>query len=108
MALGACVRVILRYNDLPFYPHAMAMYKKGETTGSNKANRALTENCLKIGTALSRHEEELLFDPQTSGGLLLALPGSQTEELVSALAAAGVAAVRVGEVGDGQAGVEVV
>jgi selenide,water dikinase len=50
---------------------------------------------------LSADEEELLFDPQTSGGLLLAVPAGQADGLVSALHASGVTtAVRVGEVAD--------
>jgi selenide,water dikinase len=47
----------------------------------------------------SAEEQDLLFDPQTSGGLLLAVPESQTDELVAQLKKAGVeTAVRVGEV----------
>jgi selenide,water dikinase len=41
---------------------------------------------------LSAAEEELLFDPQTSGGLLLAVPDSQAEDLVRSLQAAGIGA----------------
>jgi selenide,water dikinase len=48
---------------------------------------------------LGAHEEELLFDPQTSGGLLLAVPDSQAEDLVRSLRAAGIpAAARIAEV----------
>ncbi|MCP4627109.1 MAG: hypothetical protein GY850_26910 [bacterium] len=53
--------------------------------------------------------EELLFDPQTSGGLLLSVPDARSTELLDALAAAGVqSAVRVGEIMDGSAGITVV
>jgi selenide,water dikinase len=53
----------------------------------------------------SAQEEELLFDPQTSGGLLLSVPGSQADELVTALKQAGVdAAARIGEVVDDDEG----
>jgi selenide,water dikinase len=48
---------------------------------------------------LSAIEEELLFDPQTSGGLLLSVPDPQADELVRSLRAAGVgAAARIAEV----------
>ncbi len=44
-------------------------------------------------------EEELLFDPQTSGGLLLSLPADQADDLLAALKEAGVEdAARVGAV----------
>jgi selenide, water dikinase len=90
MATGSGVQINLIYKELPFYPHALEMYRKGETTGSNKANRRLSEGRLEITTELSKEETELLFDPQTSGGLLLAVPESQAEQLVKKLITAGV------------------
>ena len=84
VAHGCNARVVLDYKTLPFYTDALAMYKKGETTGSNKPNRAMVrKHHLDIQISLSRHEEELLYDPQTSGGLLLAVPASQADELVT-------------------------
>lgn len=90
MAAGSRVQINLLFSKLPFYPHALEMYRKGETTGSNKANRKLSAGRLEISTRLSKEQEELLFDPQTSGGLLLSVPESQAEQLVYELKAAGV------------------
>ncbi len=90
MATASGVQITLFCNKLPFYPHALEMYRKGETTGSNKANRRLSEGRLEIVTKLSREEGELLFDPQTSGGLLLSVPESQAEQLANELRTAGV------------------
>jgi len=99
MAQGSGVQINLFYKELPVYPHALEMYRKGETTGSNKANRKLSQGYLQISTKISREEEELLFDPQTSGGLLLSVPKSQVEQLISELRTAGVeTAVKIGEV----------
>ena len=48
---------------------------------------------------LSREEEELLFDPQTSGGLLISVPSTKADLLVTELKKGGVeTAVLVGEV----------
>jgi selenide,water dikinase len=109
VAHGADARVLINYKDLPFYPGALDMYKKGETTGSNKANRAMVANHhLDMRTALSRHEEELLYDPQTSGGLLLSVPKTQADDMLAALRRNGVrAAVCIGEVLDESAGITV-
>ena len=75
------------------------MYRKGETTGSNTANRKAVEGFWESKTEARFPEEELLFDPQTSGGLLLSLPGAQADELVRALKSAGLdEATRIGEV----------
>ena len=99
MAKGSGVRIQLSYDNLPFHPHALEMYRKGETTGSNKSNRKIADGFWEKERQLDRHAEELLFDPQTSGGLLLSLPASQAGELVRKLKLAGVEdAVVVGEV----------
>ena len=99
MAQGAGVQIELDYDKLPFYTHALEMYQQGETTGSNLANRKLADGFWQmIGDRSSAHEE-LLFDPQTSGGLMLALPAAQTEDMVAALNKNGVDTVaRVGRV----------
>ncbi len=99
MAKGSGVQINLFYDKLPFYSKAMEMYRKGETTGSNKANKKLAEGSFKSIRKLSADEEELLFDPQTSGGLLLSVPSSKADLLVSELKHSGVAsAVSIGEV----------
>jgi selenide,water dikinase len=102
MAKGSKVQINLLYNKLPFYPNALDMYRRGETTGSNKANRRLAEGFFKKIRELSREEEELLFDPQTSGGLLVSVPATEADRLVTELKRAGMEiADRVGEVHDG-------
>jgi selenide,water dikinase len=99
MAKGSGLQINLFYDKLPFYPNALHMYRRGETTGSNKANRKLAEGFFKKIKELSREEEELLFDPQTSGGLLLSVPSTEADRLITELKRTGIEAVaRVGEV----------
>jgi selenide,water dikinase len=99
LARGSDVQIDLIYENLPFYPNALQMYQKGETTGSNKANRRMAEGAWEITTHRSAEEQALLFDPQTSGGLLIAVPDSQADDLIAQLKKEGVeTAVRVGEV----------
>jgi selenide,water dikinase len=99
LARGSDVQIDLIYQNLPFYPHALQMYQKGENTGSNKGNRRLAEGAWEITTHRSAEEQALLFDPQTSGGLLIAVPDSQADDLISRLKKEGLeTAVRVGEV----------
>jgi len=101
MARAAGVRIELDYRSLPFHPNALEMYRRGETTGSNKANRKAVEGFWDLRLKLTSAEEELLFDPQTSGGLLLCLPESSADELVRALKSAGLgAAVCIGRVSE--------
>ncbi len=99
MAKGSGVQINLIYERIPFYPNALLMYQRGETTGSNKANRKLAEGLYKKMRELAKEEEELLFDPQTSGGLMFSIPSTEANQLLTELKKAGIeAAARVGEV----------
>lgn len=109
MAVGSGKRVNLFFKKLPVLPNAVEMYGRGETTGSNSANRTITQGHLEVRTKLSGKEEEILFDPQTSGGLLLALPASEAESAARDMKDRGVDhAVIIGEVTGEAVGVSVV
>ena len=110
ISLGCDARVVVDFNALPLYPYALEMYNKGETTGSNKGNRQMVNtHSFDIQTSLSKAEEELLFDPQTSGGLLLSVPDTQCEDLILALKTAGIAvAKKIGHVIAEPAGITVI
>ena len=99
LAKGSCVQIDLFYDRLPFYPNALQMYRKGENTGSNLANRKMVAGYFETTGSRSVEQQELLFDPQTSGGLLMAVAAAQADDLIAALKKEGVlAAARVGEV----------
>ena len=95
MALGSGVKITIDFRELPIYDDAPEMYRLGETTKSNPENRKMFNGMLEIMATLESHEEELLFDPQTSGGLLLSVPEGQADGLVSALKTAGVEHARL-------------
>lgn len=100
MAHGCNAKILVRYRNLPMFPAAREMYAKGENTGSNKANRKMVaQHQFEQRVRLAPAEEELLYDPQTSGGLLLAVPAAQAPALIATLTGAGVTtAVVIGEV----------
>ncbi len=99
LAKGSNVQIDLFYDRLPFYPNALQMYRRGENTGSNKANRKLVAGYVELAGTRSAEQQELLFDPQTSGGLLLTVAAAQADNLIATLKKQGVdAATRVGEV----------
>ncbi len=109
MAAGSGVQAIIDYSTLPFYGGALDMYAIGQTTGSNKANRALvTRHPLIMARELTAPQQELLYDPQTSGGLLLALPEGQARQLLRQLHEAGIAeAAMIGRMVEGETAVTV-
>ena len=92
-ASGVCLKISIK--DLPIMDEALMVYKKGMTTGVNAYNRQMVEQHLRLETDLPPWHEEIVFDPQTNGGLLVAVPESQGESLVNALHAKGVTAARI-------------
>jgi selenide,water dikinase len=108
MAIHSEVRMVLDFTSLPLYEGALDMYAAGVTTGSNEGNRRLCGGRLEIRTTLRRGQEEIIFDPQTSGGLLISLPEGQAADLVRDLHEAGVPwAAVIGNVKEGVPGITV-
>jgi selenide,water dikinase len=65
----------------------------------NNFNRELVAGAIRFEKDLPPWHKEIVYDPQTSGGLLLSVPASQGEALLKALETAGVRwASLVGEV----------
>jgi selenide,water dikinase len=87
-ASGVCLEI--RIKDLPIMDEALKVYKKGMTTGVNAYNRQMVEQHVQSKADLPSWHEEIVFDPQTSGGLLVAVTKNQGENLVNALHAKGV------------------
>lgn len=75
---GAC-GLEIDLSAVPILPEALEMYAKGVSTGVNKHNRALTQSRTTFEASANPANHEILYDPQTSGGLLVALPESQAE-----------------------------
>ena len=72
-------------DKLPIFDEAIAMYKKGMNTGVNHHNEKLINNYLVFENDYAAHQKQIIYDPQTSGGLLVALPKKQAAELVEVL-----------------------
>jgi selenide,water dikinase len=105
-ASGAGVR--FAFERLPVHAEVYRLIKAGVTTGCTVANEENVSAVLQDYAGLDRVRRELLFDPQTSGGLLLATPPETAPGLLAALLAGGHCAADVGEVLDGPARIEIV
>jgi selenide,water dikinase len=92
-ASNACLEISIK--ELPIMDEALEMYKRGMTTGVNGYNRQMVEQHSMFKTELSPWNEEIVFDPQTSGGLLVAVTQTQGENLVNALHDKGVTAAKI-------------
>ncbi len=89
IAKGSKIRLRIFYDRLPVMPEALEMYQKGVMTGVNSYNKAFVAKNINFERKLEAWEEEILFDPQTSGGLLVALPETVAEKTVAQLRDAG-------------------
>jgi len=86
MAKASSARLRIEMESLPFFDEAVAMYEKGMSTGVNRHNEKLIGDYLTYEREFSASQKEMILDPQTSGGLLVALPADQAGKLVEELA----------------------
>ena len=81
-------------------PGALEYARAGHVTGGADRNRRGLEGKVEL-PALPEELEHLLFDPQTSGGLLIAIAADRADALAAALERDGFLAARVGRVEPG-------
>ncbi len=99
MARGSAVTFEISIDAIPVMQEAVAMYEKGMNTGSNGPNKEIAAGRMQIERELIWPHEQILYDPQTSGGLLAAIPEQEGEAALKALHDAGVQhAVIIGSV----------
>jgi selenide,water dikinase len=108
LARPSGVRIQLEYASLPVLAGFFDLVARGVTTGCTEGNETNVAAFLDLDRSLSATEKAILFDPQTSGGLLLAAPADRTEELLAKLIASGHSAAIIGQAKDGPPGLEVV
>jgi selenide,water dikinase len=98
MALASTVGLRLFAGRVPLLEGAVECVRAGYIPGGLKANREFAECMVGYKDGISDEVRTLLFDPQTAGGLLIAVAVEGADALRQALIAAGVGAVEIGEV----------
>ncbi|EGO65722.1 selenide, water dikinase [Acetonema longum DSM 6540] len=100
MATASQVTVRIHSQAVPLFPQAREAAHMGLVPGGAYANRTyFGQRGVTVQPGVPEAVADLLFDPQTSGGLLLAVPAEQAESLVKALLQQGVVyAAMVGQV----------
>lgn len=103
------ITIDIRIEALPVMDEALDMYRKGMTTGVNASNRQQVAGKMTMASGLPAWHQEIVFDPQTNGGLMAALPENQSQDLIAALHTAGISAASIiGRVTDRQEDVHLV
>ncbi len=99
MAAGSQVDVTLSASAVPTLPAAWDLAGAGAVPGGTLNNLTYVSDHVTFAPAISRVEQLILADAQTSGGLLISLPESRVDDLLAALQLRGVqAAARIGQV----------
>lgn len=109
MARGAGVAVRIGAARLPLLARAAEFARDGVVTGASGRNWQSFEGAVTLAPALDAAWRDIVTDPQTSGGLLVAVAPESAGETCALLRAEGFAAAGiVGEVCTGAAGVAIV
>jgi selenide,water dikinase len=89
MAQGSGVTLVFEESDLPLLPGALDLCRAGMIPGGGARNRQFYAPRTRISEEIADTMADLAFDPQTSGGLLIALPEDDALKLLADLQQAG-------------------
>jgi len=108
VCLASSVSAELELSSIPFLPTAREMARMGMLPAGAFANRNHLSGRVQFKGRVPEDAADLLFDPQTSGGLLISVAEEKVELLLSALKNRHVSTVVIGSVGRTEPGTIVV
>ena len=98
MATSSGVSLRLNASRIEMIHGALECVRGGFIAGGLKKNQEYVGECARFTGNTSAEIQKLLFDPQTSGGLLVAVPAELAQEACSKLSRAGCMPVQIGQV----------
>jgi selenide,water dikinase len=98
MALASDLSMRFYARRIPMLTGAIECVRAGYIPGGLVNNRDFAECLVGYDDAVSAEMRTMLFDPQTAGGLLIAVAAEDCDTLLQSLSAAGVSAAQIGEV----------
>lgn len=87
MAQGSGVTVHLKAQAVPYHEEAYEMADMGFIPAGAYRNRDFAEADVRVAGAVARALQDIFYDPQTSGGLLCAVPAAEAEACLAELRA---------------------
>ena len=102
MAQGSGCTIHLQVEKIPFHPEALELADMGLVPAGAYRNRDFAEPTASIRGNVSRAMQDILYDPQTSGGLLIAVGERDGEALLRQLQSEIPAAAMIGYVTERQ------
>ncbi len=98
LAEASQVSLEICFSDVPLLPEAMEMARMGIIPGGAYNNKEHLGDKVAFDKSLRPEEQMILFDPQTSGGLLIAVAEAMTDKLVAELTERDVQSAVIGRV----------
>jgi len=95
MAAASRVTIAIDAAAVPVIPGVLEIVEQNRSGGMN-TNREHFESGADFGTGVNARLRDLLFDPQTSGGLFIAVAPDQAASAIRALEKSGIQAITVG------------
>lgn len=103
MARGSHKTVTVQAGALPFLMDAATLAQQGFVTGASGRNWKSYDASVSLPDGTAEWQRQLYYDPQTSGGLLIACAGAEADAILRMILDAGYPAARIiGEVKDGE------
>ena len=90
--------IVLDSACVSYIEEAKRLAEEFLTTSGGQNNREFLADKADFSASVPEYMREILFDPQTSGGMLMAVPAERADDLVMELQALGVKAATVAEV----------
>jgi len=98
MATASKVSMRIFFDRLQLLPGTLKHAEGGALTGGAGATKKYLGDRIRFDSNLSKPQQDIIFDPQTSGGLLIAIASEKASALVESLVSRGVVAAIIGEI----------
>ena len=95
MARGSLLRLVVRADDVPLLSQAAVLAEQGFVTGASHRNWSSYGNNVELPAEMPEWRRHLLTDPQTSGGLLIAVAPERGESILRTIHDSGAPFARI-------------
>ena len=85
MVVGSGLSAVLNSGNIPILPAAMDYAAKGMLPGGAAKNKAFRNSIVEFSSEVDSKLQDILFDPQTSGGLLICIQREDAQNIVDNL-----------------------
>lgn len=100
MANGSDVTIEIEFDKIRLLPGTLDFAKAGVLTGGAKTNQKYLESKITFAENLDSSAPDIVYDPQTSGGLLISIDKEKADDLLSFLVKSDINAFEIGRVVD--------